>query len=76
MYESTAFAIAKPSNVDVPLPSSSIMIKECLSALVIIFLVSSNSKKNVLLSSRILSVAPILVKILLTKDNWHDYAGT
>jgi hypothetical protein len=47
----------------VPLPSSSIIANDLDDPLLIIETVSSISTKKVLLPSRILSLAPILVKI-------------
>jgi hypothetical protein len=58
--------MAKPSKVEVPLPSSSIIAKERLVPCYNILLVSYISIKNVLFPNYNLSEAPILVKILST----------
>ncbi len=51
------------------------MTKEFFVAYSTIVFVSSSSTKKVLLFSKILSLAPILVKTLSTIVSLHDYAG-
>lgn len=66
MYFKTAEAIAYPSKVDVPLPSSSRIAIEFLVPYFTTFKASSISIKNVDFPYYKLSDAPILVNILST----------
>ena len=61
--------MAQPSKVVVPLPNSSIKTKLCLVAHFKIILVSASSTKKVDSFSKMLSEAPIRVKILKEKLN-------
>ena len=65
----TPKAIDIPSNVEVPLPSSSIIIKDFYVASLIIVRAYYISMKKVDLPSESLSLAPILVNTLSNK--WH-----
>ena len=71
-----ALAIAVPSNVDVPLPSSSMITNERLVAPRTAAEVSASSTKNVDCPHRILSEAPRRVKIRSTGVSAHLSAGT
>ena len=68
--------MAKPSYVEVPLPSSSIITREFLVASFTMLRVSCISTKKVDFFSIILSLAPILVNILSTGDKINPEHGT
>lgn len=72
----TEAASAYPSNVDVPRPNSSNTANDFLVAYFRIYFVSSISTKKVLLFSKILSEAPIRVKILSNMVILQLQAGT
>lgn len=76
MKLTTALAIEYPSNVDVPLPNSSITTRDLRVAYLSIVAVSSISTKKVDLPSRIRSEAPILVNTLSKSVILQDSAGT
>ena len=75
-YLRTDDAIATPSYVDVPLPSSSTMTRDLLVQLYRMVLVSSISMKNVDLPSNNLSDAPILQNIRSKGSKVKLDAGT
>ena len=75
-YSSTAFAIAIPSYVEVPLPISSSTINEEAVACFKIFAVSLISTMKVDCPEARSSEAPILVNILSTIPTVADLAGT
>ena len=76
IFFKTAWAIAYPSKVDVPLPSSSSIIREFYVACLRISLVSSISTKKVDFYSSILSLAPSRVNILSVIVILSESAGT
>jgi hypothetical protein len=72
----TELAMEYPSNVEVPLPSSSRIARDLDVPYYKMFFVSSISTKNVLLPSKIRSEAPNRVKILSQGVNTNFSAGT
>ena len=75
-HSNTLTAIASPSKVLVPRPSSSMTIKLWLVACVRIVFVSSISQKNVDFPLIMLSLAPSRVNILSTGESVIDIEGT
>ena len=71
-----AVAIETPSKVEVPLPTSSSIIKLFSVALFIMLETSLISTINVLCPESMSSEAPILVRYLSTTESFASFAGT